>query len=94
MELSLPKLSCVRLLTYWMCDMNKTQKRVVKVLERMIDLAKENEDDADMFSEELEYMLDGIAENDGFGTERTTDPRGDFRDYGGWSMTRVQGVDK
>lgn len=74
--------------------MNKTQKRVVKVLERMIDLAKDSEDDAEMLSDELETMLDQIASNDGFGTERTQDPRGDFRDYGGWSMSRVQGIDK
>ena len=74
--------------------MNKTQKRVIKVLERMIELAESDDNDAEMLSDGLESMLDEIAQNDGFGTERTSDPRGDFRDYGGWSMTRVQGIDK
>lgn len=74
--------------------MNNTQKRVVKVLERMIEMAKENEGDAEMFSETMEHMLEDIACNDGFGTERQSDPRGDGRGRGGWSMDRVEGIDK
>ena len=69
-----------------------TQQRVVAVLERMIVQARENEDDAEMFSDELEVMLTEIHSNDGFGTEGQCDPRGDFRN-GMWSMTRVEGVD-
>lgn len=75
--------------------MNKTQQRVVKVLERMIEMTRENEGDADMFCDTLEDMLDEIAQNDGFGTECQCDPRGDGRDRKGWSMhIRVEGVDE
>lgn len=73
--------------------MNLTQQRVVKVLERMIEMTKDSEDDAEMFSDELDAMLDQIASNDGFGTEQSIDPRGDFRDDD-WSMWNVQGVDE
>ena len=69
----------------------KTQKRVVKVLERMISMAQQNEDDAEMFADGLEDMLSDIHGNDGFGTEGQCDPRGDFRN-GRWSMTNVEGV--
>jgi hypothetical protein len=68
------------------------QQRVAKVLERIAELAKNDEDDADMLAESLEGMLEDIAQNDGFGTERQCDPRGDGRN-GQWSMTRVEGVD-
>ena len=47
------------------------------------------EDDAEMFAETLEIMLDDIHSNDGFGTEGQCDPRGDFRS-GKWSMKKVQ----
>jgi hypothetical protein len=74
--------------------MNETQQRVVKVLERMIEMTQENEGDADMFCDTLEDMLEEIAQNDGFGTERQCDPRGDGRDDKGWSMYHVEGVDE
>lgn len=72
------------------CQTN-VQLTVVKVLERMIAMAQQNENDADMLADELETMLTGIHGNDGFGTEGQCDPRGDFRD-GCWSMYDVQGV--
>ncbi len=68
------------------------QKRVVKVLERMIDLVKDDEDYAQMFAEELDITLDYFLGCDSFGTEGQQDPRGDARD-GAFSMLHVQGVD-
>lgn len=70
----------------------KVQQRVVKVLERMIAMAKDSKDDAEMFADELEPMLTEVHGNDGFGTEGQCDPRGDFRN-GRWSMKKVEGVD-
>lgn len=71
--------------------MNKQQKRTIKVLERMIELCKNDESDAEMFADVLQPMLHGLHREDAFGTEGQCDPRGDFRD-GNWSMTKVQGV--
>lgn len=73
--------------------MNKTQERVIRVLENMVDLAKSDETYADVFSDHLDEVLDNIQGDDVFGTEGQCDPRGDFRD-GNWSMVHVQGVDK
>lgn len=70
----------------------KTKLRVEKVLERMIELVKDDDDYAIMFSEGLEEMLNDIYMDDGFGTEGQCDPRGDFRNDN-WSMNRVEGVD-
>jgi len=72
--------------------MNKTQERVVKVLERMVEMCKLEADYAEEFSDALEPMLTEFHYDDGFGTEGALDPRGDFRD-GEWSMNHVQGVD-
>lgn len=68
------------------------QRRVAVVLERMLAMARDNEDDAEMLAESLEGMLTDIHGGDGFGTEGQCDPRGDFREDH-WSMTRVEGVD-
>lgn len=73
--------------------MNKQQKRTIKVLERMIELCKENDSDAEMFADELQPILHELAGNDAFGTEMQCDPRGDFRN-GNWSMKKVEGIDK
>jgi hypothetical protein len=73
--------------------MTTTQQRVVKVLERMLEMARSNEDDAEMFSDGLEDLLTELHSNDGFGTEGQCDPRGDFRS-GTWSMDLVEGVDQ
>lgn len=77
-----------------MADNSQTpvQRRVAAVLERMLAMARGNEDDAKMFAESLEVMLTDIHAGDGFGTEGQCDPRGDFRE-GRWSMARVEGVD-
>lgn len=75
-----------------MDKLTKKQKRVVKVLENMIQMAKDNTDDAEMFADMLENALTDVHGMDGFGTEGQCDPRGDFRD-GRWSMSKVQGID-
>lgn len=69
-----------------------TQQRVALVLERMVANVRDNEDDADMFSDALDYYLDELRDADGFGTEGQCDPRGDQRD-GQYSMTHVSGID-
>jgi hypothetical protein len=69
--------------------MNKTQKNVITVLERMVQMAKDNNDDAKMFSDAMQFMLEDIHSNDGFGTEGQCDPRGDFRN-GKWSMSKIE----
>lgn len=65
--------------------MSKVQKNVVTVLKRMVAAAEQSADDAEMFADGLEEMLDAIHGNDGFGTEGQCDPRGDFRN-GKWSI--------
>lgn len=70
----------------------KVQLRVAKVLERMMEMAKADADDAAMLADGLEDMLGDIHGGDGFGTEGQCDPRGDFRE-GRWSMTKVAGID-
>lgn len=72
--------------------MNQTQKRVTQVLQNMIERTQQDEDDAEMYSNVLEDVLNNIQGDDGFGTESQCDPRGDGRD-GEWSMDYVQGVD-
>lgn len=73
--------------------MNKTQKRIVLVLDRLIQLVKDDDDFAKAVSADIEVFLNDIHGNDGFGTEGQSDPRGDFRS-GHWSMTKVEGIDK
>ena len=73
--------------------MNHTQKSVITVLERMIFQVRRGADDAQVYAEVLEQILDELHGNDFFGTEGQCDPRGDFRD-GDWSMTNVQGVEQ
>lgn len=65
--------------------MSKVQTNVVTVLKRMASIAEQSADDAEMFADGLEQMLDDIHSNDGFGTEGQCDPRGDFRN-GKWSL--------
>ena len=67
------------------------QQRVATVLSRMLDMAKSDEDDAQMFADVLEPMLNDLHGQDAFGTEGQCDPRGDFRN-GQWSMDRVEDV--
>lgn len=72
--------------------MNKTQLRIKRVLERIMDIVDENEDDAEVFADALDDMLDILAQDDFFGTERECDPRGDGRNCS-FSMRHVEGVD-
>lgn len=74
--------------------MTNVQRRVIKVLERMIEQAAADKSDAAVFAEELDIMLDGLAQDDFFGTEQQSDPRGDFRDRKYWSVQQsVEGID-
>jgi hypothetical protein len=68
------------------------QQRVARVLERMLAMVQADEDDAEMFADFLDEMLDELQQDDGFGSEGENDPRGDFRN-GAWSMSCVEGVD-
>ncbi len=72
--------------------MNKTQERVVKVLENMKTMTEQEDHYASMFSDYLDTMLDELLGQDAFGTEGQCDPRGDFRE-GDWSMDHVEGID-
>lgn len=67
-------------------------KRVITVLDRMVDLINQDEEYAEMFSDHLDDMLEALLQYDAFGTEGQCDPRGDGRD-GEWDMWRVQGLD-
>ena len=73
---------------------NKTQDRVLLVLDRIKAIVVESEDEAQLWSEELERLLTDIHQQDGFGTEGQHDPRGDFRDGRDWNMEYVQGYDE
>lgn len=64
---------------------------LLKVFPKIIDLVKEDEFFAEELAEVLETFLDSIAAQDGFGTERQCDPRGDFRDREWSLLDEVQG---
>lgn len=72
--------------------MSKTQERVKKVLNKMIQLSEEDNNFADLFSASLERCLTELKDEDQFGSEGQCDPRGDGRD-GDFSMDHVQGID-
>lgn len=70
------------------------QKRVTTVLARLITMAYDNEDDAEVLADTLDDYLDSLAQDDFFGTEQQMDPRGDFRgNTSRWSMYQVEGID-
>lgn len=73
-------------------DMTLNQQRVLKVLERIKAQVERDDDDAQVYANELDSMLDALHFNDFFGTEAENDPRGDFRN-GEWGMGHVEGVD-
>lgn len=73
--------------------MTLTQQRVLLVLERIADHVKLDLFDAEIYSNELEDLLDFLLEHDFFGTEGWNDPRGDMRN-GQWNMERVEGIDE
>lgn len=72
--------------------MTKQQKRITKVLEKMIILCEEDEFNADVFSNNLDIVLEDLLGDDFFGTEGQCDPRGDGRN-GIWNMFKVEGID-
>lgn len=73
--------------------MATTADRVSKVLERLREMALQDEDAATAIADSLDYMLDDLHGDDFFGTEGQADPRGDFRS-GEWTATScVQGID-
>lgn len=74
--------------------LTEQQDRVITVLQRMIDLVSNDEDYAEMMIDPIDDLLEEIAMNDGFGTERQMDPRGDGRDSDEWSMYHIQGYDE
>ena len=64
--------------------------RFKKVLNRMIEMAEEEDYYLRYFVEDIDNLLDSMNSEDMFGTEGQCDPRGDFRD-GEWSMlTKIQ----
>lgn len=65
--------------------MTKYQKNLATVLPRILKLVEDDEDFAEYLVDCLEIDLDEWASNDGFGTERQCDPRGDFRNQE-WSL--------
>lgn len=73
---------------------NDHRARVLLVLERITNEVRDcDKGDLEVRAEELETMLQGLAENDYFGTELQNDPRGDGRN-GEWHMWHVEGIDK
>jgi hypothetical protein len=68
---------------------NKTQKNIKIVLERIINASLDDPEYAQYMAVELENMLQDLHVNDFFGTEGECDPRGDFRN-GNWTMKKVE----
>lgn len=66
--------------------MTKVQKNLILVYTRLIEIVKEDEGLAEHLAYNLEIDLDEVSMEDGFGTERQRDPRGDMR-IKEWSIT-------
>lgn len=66
--------------------MTHIQDNLVLVYTRLIELVKDDEGLAEHLAYNLEIDLDEISMDDGFGTERQCDPRGDMR-VKEWSIT-------
>lgn len=63
-------------------------KNLETVFERLLNMAREDEGDAEIICESMDDYLDELQGNDFFGTESQMDPRGDFRDGDQWSLSR------
>ena len=74
-----------------MSKITKPQFNCIIVLNRLAKMCEEDADFAEAFAADLDSMLNGIHQDDGFGTEGQSDPRGDFRN-GRWSMSKVEGA--
>jgi len=64
---------------------------IIKVLNEIKNRVENPEYDeaAEEWAEALDSMLDQMKNNDQFGSEASTDPRGDFRE-GRWNMWEIQ----
>ena len=69
--------------------MNKVQKNVLTVLDRIKQQVIDSEDDADGYAEALDAMLNNLNVYHFFGTEAQSDPRGDYRN-GDWSIHKIE----
>lgn len=58
----------------------KVQHNLLTVLDRIKDRVTDDEDDAELWADALDQMLDDLLSEDFFGTEGQLDPRGDGRD--------------
>ena len=66
------------------------QKKIELILERIRSACEKDSDDREMYRDAIGAMLDQLHEQDAFGTEGQSDPRGDFRN-GNWSMRKIEG---
>ena len=57
-----------------------TKDNVAQVLRRMAEQCEKSPEDAEVYAEDLDVMLEGLLEQDFFGIEGQHDPRGDHRD--------------
>lgn len=73
----------------------KQQKRNQLMLERLLKL-NEDKEWSEVVTDVLFIGLEDVAQNDGFGTERQVDPRGDGRNHrkGTFRVDFVEGIDK
>lgn len=69
--------------------MNKTQTNLIMVLDRIREQAIADTHDAEVYAFFLEGVLNNLKNEDFFGTEGQSDPRGDFRN-GKWSMKKIE----
>lgn len=61
--------------------MKASHKNIVKVLKKFADYLEDMEpENRDLYVDSVNEMLDDILNDDGFGTEGQSDPRGDHRD--------------
>jgi hypothetical protein len=68
------------------------QLNVKALLLNMVTMVMQDKENAYMFAVMLQNGLDELEEEDAFGTEGQSDPRGDMR-KGKWSASNVEGVD-
>ena len=74
-------------------EQTKVQQRVSAVLARITKTCVDDADEAICYASALDQMLEDLLSEDFFGTEGTTDPRGDQRE-GPWRVeSRVEGID-
>lgn len=73
----------------------KQQKRNQLMLERLLKM-NEDKEWSEVVTDVLSIGLEEVAQNDGFGTERQLDPRGDGRNHrsGSFLFNFVEGIDK